>query len=52
MIRGEYGKIPLWVFAFLFAFGGLFASGGLSAFFGRSWLIRWLLVILTWGKSQ
>jgi uncharacterized RDD family membrane protein YckC len=50
-IQGTYGEIPLWVFALLFAFGGVFAAGGLSSFFGRSWLIRWLLLTLTRGRT-
>lgn len=50
-VRGEYGKIPWWSFAFVFAFGCLFAAGGISSLFRRSWLIRWLLLLLTSGRS-
>jgi uncharacterized RDD family membrane protein YckC len=41
------GETPWYVCAMLFAIGGVLTTGGMSAFFGRNWLIKWLLALLT-----
>lgn len=40
-----YPMAPWWVFVVIFAAGGVFAGGGLSSFFGKSWLLRLLIVL-------
>jgi hypothetical protein len=37
-------KIPWGIFALLFGLGGILAAGGVSSLFGKSWLLRLLLV--------
>lgn len=41
------GETPWYIFALILAIGALLTSGGVSAFFGRNWLIKWLLAFLT-----
>ena len=49
-LQSPYPMAPWWVFAMIFLSGGVFASGGLSSFFGRSWLLR--LLLLSFSRNQ
>lgn len=41
------GETPWYIFAMVLAIGGVLAAGGVSALFGRNWLTKWLLAVLT-----
>jgi hypothetical protein len=48
-LRLPYKMAPWWVFVIIFGGGAIFFAGGISSLCGRSWLLRWLLVIFGRG---
>lgn len=48
-LKLPYKMAPLWVFVIIFGGGTIFFAGGISSLCGRSWLLRWLLMIFGRG---
>ena len=47
-----YKMAPWWVFVVIFGGGTIFFAGGISSLCGRSWLLRWFLMIFGRGLIQ
>ena len=42
-LRLPYEMAPWWIFVIIFSSAAVFAVGGISSFFGKTWLLRFLL---------